>query len=80
MRRAFEILRLLSDGDLHSGEDLALSLGITRAAVWNQIRRLRTEGLSIVATAGGGYQLGCKFEGLDSSEIEKHLKLSLIHI
>ncbi|MBT4206031.1 MAG: HTH domain-containing protein, partial [Proteobacteria bacterium] len=65
MRRAFEILRLLSDGDLHSGEDLALSLGITRAAVWNQIRRLRTEGLSIVATAGGGYQLGCKFEGLD---------------
>ncbi|MDG2302177.1 MAG: biotin--[acetyl-CoA-carboxylase] ligase [Gammaproteobacteria bacterium] len=74
MRRAFEILRLLSDGDLHSGEDLALSLGITRAAVWNQIRRLRTEGLSVVATAGGGYQLGCKFEGLDSSEIEKHLK------
>jgi BirA family biotin operon repressor/biotin-[acetyl-CoA-carboxylase] ligase len=74
MRRAFEILRLLSDGDLHSGEDLALSLGITRAAVWNQIRRLRTEGLSIAATAGGGYQLGCKFEGLDSAEIEKHLK------
>ena len=73
MRRAFEILRLISDGGLHSGEDLALSLGITRAAVWNQIRRLRTEGLSIAATAGGGYQLGCKFEGLDSAEIEQHL-------
>ena len=73
MRRAFEILRLISDGGLHSGEDLALSLGITRAAVWNQIRRLRTEGLSIAATAGGGYQLRSKFEGLDSAEIEQHL-------
>jgi BirA family biotin operon repressor/biotin-[acetyl-CoA-carboxylase] ligase len=74
MRRAFEILRLLSDGGLHSGEDLAVSLGITRAAVWNQIRRLRAEGLLITATAGVGYKLNCQFEALDSAEIERHLQ------
>ncbi len=74
MRRAFEILKLLADGGLHSGENLAHCLGITRAAVWNQVKRLRTEGLSISGTAGGGYRLDFKFEALDGLEIERHLQ------
>jgi len=44
MRRAFDLLKLLADGTEHAGEDLAAELGVTRAAVWNHVSRLRAEG------------------------------------
>lgn len=41
----------LADGRLRSGEELAGSLGVTRAAVWKGVRRLRDLGLPIEARA-----------------------------
>lgn len=69
MRRALELLGLLADGAEHPGAELAARLGVTRAAVWNQVRRLRDEGIAIDATPTQGYRLGGGFEALDGALI-----------
>ncbi|MGO3003573.1 MAG: HTH domain-containing protein, partial [Halomonas sp.] len=33
------LMRLLSDGEVHSGEQLGETLGISRAAVWKQLKK-----------------------------------------
>ena len=35
-----EVLKLLSDGQVHSGEELGMQLGISRAAVWKTLKKL----------------------------------------
>jgi BirA family biotin operon repressor/biotin-[acetyl-CoA-carboxylase] ligase len=52
------LLELLADGGWHSGEQLAASLGLSRAAVWKHLRRLREWGLDIERRPGAGYRLG----------------------
>lgn len=49
--------RLLDDGAYHSGEHLAAELGITRAAVWKLLDRLRQYGYGIEAVPHRGYRL-----------------------
>jgi BirA family biotin operon repressor/biotin-[acetyl-CoA-carboxylase] ligase len=39
MSGRIELLRLLADGALHSGEELAAKLSISRAAVWKRLRQ-----------------------------------------
>ena len=34
------LIKLLSDGCFHSGEDLGRELGVSRAAVWKQLQKL----------------------------------------
>ncbi|HJT97236.1 MAG TPA: biotin--[acetyl-CoA-carboxylase] ligase, partial [Rhodanobacteraceae bacterium] len=48
---------------------LAAELGITRAAVWKQVERLRAHGVAIRAEAGRGYALEAPIELLDAAEI-----------
>ncbi len=43
--------------DFVSGADIASSLGITRAAVWKQIAKLRDSGYIIDASPAKGYRL-----------------------
>jgi len=38
------LVALLADGQLHSGEELAAALGVTRAAIWKQVGELRGRG------------------------------------
>lgn len=52
-----QILQLLSDGNIHSGERLGEALGISRAAVWKQIAALRKKGLEVEVVPGKGYRL-----------------------
>lgn len=49
--------RLLDDGAYHSGEHLAGELGVTRAAVWKLLDRLRQYGYGIEAVPHRGYRL-----------------------
>ncbi len=44
-------------GSWASGEEIAADLGVTRAAVWKQIRSLRASGYEIEASPGKGYRL-----------------------
>jgi BirA family biotin operon repressor/biotin-[acetyl-CoA-carboxylase] ligase len=67
LSRRLELLRLLADGREHSGEALAAPLGVSRAAVWKQVRQLSAWGLSVEAVAGRGYRLSAPLDLLDES-------------
>ena len=48
----FSLLRQLSDGDFHSGEDLAATVGLTRARVSQVLKQAETAGLSLERVRG----------------------------
>lgn len=68
-----ELVRLLADGAVHSGADLARRLNCSRTAVWKQLNRLRSMGLDIAAARGRGYQLERPLELLDRDAITRGL-------
>jgi BirA family transcriptional regulator, biotin operon repressor / biotin---[acetyl-CoA-carboxylase] ligase len=67
------LLVLLADGRLRSGECLAKELGVSRAAVWKGIERLRALGLEVQALPRRGYRLSNPVELLDARRIETAL-------
>lgn len=52
-----QLLKILSDGHFHSGEDLGSALGISRAAIWKQLKKIESLGLVIDSVKGRGYCL-----------------------
>lgn len=66
---AEQLFRALADGRVHSGEELAAILGVTRSAVWKAIEQLRTAGLEIEAQTHHGYRWVRPLEVLDASRI-----------
>lgn len=68
-----ELLRLLADGELHSGEELAAALDISRAAVWKRLRQLEEWGITLDARAGLGYRLEASMDLLDAAAITSRL-------
>lgn len=70
MMRTEELLaRMLADGSRHSGNALAGGLGLSRGAVWKQIRHLRERGLEIHSSSGKGYRLARPLQLLDGGRI-----------
>lgn len=52
------LLKLLADGEFHSGQALGNALGISRAAVWKQFQQLEAElGVETHKVRGRGYKL-----------------------
>lgn len=52
------LLRLLQDGQFHSGEELGAALGVSRAAIWKQLQALEAEfDLGVHKVRGRGYRL-----------------------
>jgi BirA family biotin operon repressor/biotin-[acetyl-CoA-carboxylase] ligase len=62
-------LRLLSDGGLRSGEQMAAALGVTRATVWNAMREAESLGLEVQRLRGQGYRLAASPAWLDANRI-----------
>jgi BirA family biotin operon repressor/biotin-[acetyl-CoA-carboxylase] ligase len=73
MSRRGELLRLLADGELHSGEELAAALAISRAAVWKRMQQLGDWGIALDARPGGGYRLLAPLDLLDAARIRESL-------
>jgi BirA family transcriptional regulator, biotin operon repressor / biotin---[acetyl-CoA-carboxylase] ligase len=67
------IIRMLTDGCFHSGEQIAQQLSISRSAVWKHIRQLESLGLKIYSVPGKGYQLGRPVELLEEMQIRNRL-------
>ncbi len=65
MHNRAKLLRLIADGELHSGEELGNALGISRTAIWKIINSLSHYGVTIVAVKGKGYRLSRSIEFLD---------------
>ncbi|SDT11964.1 BirA family transcriptional regulator, biotin operon repressor / biotin-[acetyl-CoA-carboxylase] ligase [Halopseudomonas litoralis] len=51
------LLKMMSDGQFHSGESLGKTLGVSRAAVWKSLRRLEEDGYPIQRVRGKGYRV-----------------------
>jgi BirA family biotin operon repressor/biotin-[acetyl-CoA-carboxylase] ligase len=71
--RSHSLLQVLADGRFHSGEALAHSLGVTRAAVWKKVHALEKLGLSVYRVPGRGYRLSEPLELLDAAVIKAAL-------
>lgn len=67
------LLILLADGHIHSGQKLGDALGISRAAVCKQIKKLNGLGLDVAGTKGAGYRLPAPLELLESACIADNL-------
>lgn len=72
------LVGLLSDSRIHSGESLAQRLGISRTAVWKQIRRAMDQGYQIETIRGKGYRLTESVDLLDCDEIRSGLPDSIV--
>lgn len=64
-----QILTHLSDGQFHSGEALGKALGVSRAAVWKQLKKLDELEIPFSSVKGKGYRLHDPIELLDQSII-----------
>ena len=69
----FSLLRQLSDGQFHSGEDLAAKVGLTRARVSQVLKDAGTAGLALEKIKGRGYRLLEAPEFLDAKKVRAHL-------
>ena len=66
MQKQFVLLHKLKDGRTHSGQALADDIGITRAAVWHQVKQLQELEVDIHAVSGKGYRLPGGYVFLDA--------------
>jgi BirA family biotin operon repressor/biotin-[acetyl-CoA-carboxylase] ligase len=57
LQRLQKLVRLLSDGQFHSGESLAKYLGVSRTAIWKLINKLQAWQIEIYAVRGKGYKI-----------------------
>lgn len=66
---ARELLQTIAEVPWTSGSALASHFGVTRAAIWKQVKALRALGVPITAKAGDGYRLTYPVDLLDGSRI-----------
>lgn len=69
---SFKVLRLIADGEFHSGAALARNLGVTRGTIWNAVRALDAAGLEVYRVRGRGYRLVQPVSLLDAAAVARH--------
>lgn len=65
------LLKLLVDGQFHSGDSLGKALGVSRAAVWKKLQKLQEWGLELQSVKGKGYRLGLGVSLLSQEKLEQ---------
>ena len=73
LEASFELISMLADGGIHSGTELAVALGVSRAAVWKRIGKLGALGVDVIKVRSLGYKLPRPIEFLDVAFLQKHL-------
>jgi BirA family biotin operon repressor/biotin-[acetyl-CoA-carboxylase] ligase len=73
MLQGTALLRILADGQFHSGEVLGQALGISRAGVWKHLRALKARGIDICSIPGKGHRLAAPIELLSEAQIRAAL-------
>lgn len=68
-----QILDLLADGQFHSGEELGVLLGVSRAAVWKHLQKLEGLGVKLLSIKGRGYCIDGGMDLLDLKKIQANL-------
>lgn len=73
--QTFSVLRLLADGEFHSGEVLARQLGVSRASIHNALQGIEQYGLILYSVRGRGYRLVEPPQWLDAGRVRSALKV-----
>lgn len=68
-----QLLKILADGEFHSGQELGEIIGVTRAAVWKQLQKLEQMNIPLSSVKGKGYKLQDKIELLEQDKIKQHI-------
>ncbi len=72
------VLAYLSDGQFHSGEDLATKLGVSRTAIWKKIQKLNgVLPVKIISVQSKGYKIEHPITVLNKNEIVGYLPVEL---
>ena len=66
---SFALLRLIADGEFHSGAALARALEVSRGTIWNAVRALEAADLRVYKVRGRGYKLAERVSLLDAAAI-----------
>jgi BirA family biotin operon repressor/biotin-[acetyl-CoA-carboxylase] ligase len=69
----FTLLRLLADGEFHSGEAMARDLQISRSSIHNALQDIEAYGLTLYRVRGRGYRLVDPPQWLSTTEIGNYL-------
>jgi BirA family biotin operon repressor/biotin-[acetyl-CoA-carboxylase] ligase len=64
-----KLIRVLADGNYHSGEQLGALLGVSRAAIWKQLKHLEGLQLDVEAVPGTGYRLSRRVDLYDATKL-----------
>ena len=65
----YPLIKILADGNFHTGTQLGEYLGISRTAIWKQIQQLPTLGLEYITEKPRGYALTKPLDLLDADSI-----------
>jgi BirA family biotin operon repressor/biotin-[acetyl-CoA-carboxylase] ligase len=79
MTREYELLKILADGKLHSGQELAENMGVSRTAIWKHLNKIRSKNLDICTFKGKGYQLSRQIELLQHDVITRKIRSEVNH-
>ena len=72
-----DILRLLSDGQFHSGVQLAEVLGVSRTTISNRIAQWNIQGVVIDSVTGKGYRLHSPIQWLNKEQVWSKISSSV---
>ncbi|OMH39005.1 bifunctional biotin--[acetyl-CoA-carboxylase] ligase/biotin operon repressor BirA [Motiliproteus sp. MSK22-1] len=68
-----QLLEILSDGEFHSGEQLGSQMGVSRSAVWKQLKKLQEIGVDHYSVKGRGYRVPGGLDLLCTQRLASHL-------
>ena len=74
LERLQNLVRLLADGQFHSGQCLANCLGVSRTAIWKLIAKLQSWQIEIFAVRGKGYKIPGGLVLIDSDYLTQQIR------
>jgi len=67
--KSLQLIKLMADGECHSGEELGAIIGVSRAAVWKTLKGVAQLGVHVSRTRGKGYCIDGGINLLDVSKV-----------
>ncbi|WP_416776986.1 bifunctional biotin--[acetyl-CoA-carboxylase] ligase/biotin operon repressor BirA [Xenorhabdus budapestensis] len=75
-----KLINVLSDGEIHSGQQLGQELGMSRAGINKHIQTIREWGVEILTISGKGYRFPAPMNLLSKEMIESYLPNNRIEV
>jgi BirA family biotin operon repressor/biotin-[acetyl-CoA-carboxylase] ligase len=69
-----KLLVILADGKFHSGDALGMTLGVTRAAIWKQLKKVSALGIELTSVKGKGYRIDGGLDLLSEAVVRDYLE------